>query len=407
MKRGVEARVVAATLLRRVLDEGAFSNVVVRTTTQDMERRDALFVQLLVYTAIRYLGRIDRTIDARVAREIDDVVRSILRIGVAEILFTDGEHHAVVDSAVEATRAFDVPRASGFVNGVLRNVARHGEPPLPDGPSGEALRVGVPEWLYRDLAATYGVDTATDFFEASNLPTRIGVRRRFGDAPGTPAPGIDDAFVLDELAGHRDAIANGDLVVSDPSSTAVGAALDPRPGDRILDLAAAPGGKSAHLFDLVEGQGLIVAMDRHERRAAAAQRRVQRLGAKIQWVVGDAAAPPFGEATFDRVLLDAPCTGLGTLRRRPEIRHRIEESSAAEAGRLQRRMIEAALVLVRPGGRLVYSVCTVTSDETTNVVRGTGSRAPAGLPGAVLDGGLLLAPHLTGSDGMFVAVIDR
>ena len=124
MKRGVEARVVAATLLRRVLDEGAFSNVVVRTMTQDMERRDALFVQFLVYTAIRYLGRIDRTIDARVAREIDDVVRSILRIGVAEILFTDGEHHAVVDSAVEATRAFDVPRASGFVNGVLRNVAR-------------------------------------------------------------------------------------------------------------------------------------------------------------------------------------------------------------------------------------------------------------------------------------------
>ena len=407
MKRGVEARVVAATLLRRVLDEGAYSNVVVRTMTQDMERRDALFVQLLVYTAIRYLGRIDRTIDARVARQIDDVVRSILRIGVAEILFTDGEHHAVVDSAVEATRAFDVPRSSGFVNGVLRNVARHGEPPLPDGPSGEALRVGVPEWLYRDLAATYGVDTATDFFEASNLPTRIGVRRRFGDAPGTPAPGIDDAFVLDELAGHRDAIANGDLVVSDPSSTAVAAALDPRPGDRILDLAAAPGGKSAHLFDLVEGQGLIVAMDRHERRAAAAQRRVQRLGAKIEWVVGDAAAPPFGEASFDRVLLDAPCTGLGTLRRRPEIRHRIEESSAAEAGRLQRRMIEAALVLVRPGGRLVYSVCTVTSDETTNVVRGTGSRAPVGLPGAVLDGGLLLAPHLTGSDGMFVAVIDR
>ena len=407
MKRGVEARVVAATLLRRVLDESAYSNVVVRTMTQDMERRDALFVQLLVYTAIRYLRRIDRAIDARVDRGIDDVVRSILRIGVAEILFTDGEPHAVVDSAVEATRALDIPRASGFVNGVLRNVVRHGEPPLPEGPSGEALRVGVPEWLYRDLADTYGVDTATDFFEASNLPTRIGVRRRFGDAPGIPAPGIDDAFILDELTGHRDAIAKGDLIVSDPSSTAVAAALEPQPGDRILDLAAAPGGKSVHLFDLVGGQGLIVAVDRHERRAAAAQRRVERLGAKIQWVVGDAAAPPFGEASFDRVLLDAPCTGLGTLRRRPEIRHRVEEGSAAEAGRLQRRMIEAALALVRPGGRLVYSVCTVTADETTKVVTGTGSRPPAGLPGAVLDGGLLLAPHLTGSDGMFVAVIDR
>ena len=332
MKRGVEARVVAATLLQRVIDEGAYSNVVVRTGTQDMERRDALFVQLLVYTAIRYLSRIDRTIDQRVSREIDPVVRAILRIGVAEILFTDGEPHAVVDSAVEATRALDVPRASGFVNGVLRNVARHGEPPLPDGPSGEALRVGVPEWLYHDLVSAYGVDTATAFLDASNMPTQIGVRRRSGEPPGTAVRGIDDAFMLDELTGHRDAIASGDLVVSDPSSTAVAAALDPRAGDRILDLAAAPGGKSLHLSDLVGGQGLVVAMDRHGRRAAVARRRTQTLGANIQWVVGDAVAPPFADASFDRVLLDAPCTGLGTLRRRPEIRHRIRRRQCGGSG---------------------------------------------------------------------------
>lgn len=407
MKRGVEARVVAAILLQRILDEGAYSNVVIRTETQDMERRDALFVQLLVYTAIRYLTRIDRTINEHVDREVDDAVRFILRIGVAELLFTDGAPHAVVDSAVEATRFLDVPRASGFVNGVLRTVAREGEQPLPEGPSGEALRVGVPEWLYLDLVNTYGVDGATAFLESSNLPTRIGVRRRSGDVPGRPVRGIQDAFILDELGVHRQAIENGQLVVSDPSSTAVAAALEPEPGDRVLDLAAAPGGKSLHLFDLVRGEGLVVAMDRHERRATAAQRRVRRLGAGIHWVVGDAETPPFGTSSFDRVLLDAPCTGLGTLRRRPEIRHRIGETSAVQAGRLQRRMIETALDLVRPGGRLVYSVCTVTSDETTNVVQGTGSRAPAGLPGLDLGCGLLLAPHLTDSDGMFVAVIDR
>jgi 16S rRNA (cytosine967-C5)-methyltransferase len=394
-------------MLQRTLNEGAYSNVVVRTGTQDLERRDALFVQLLVYTAIRYLARIDRTIDDRASRSIDEVVRSVLRIGVAEIVFTEGEPHAVVDSAVEATRVLGVPRASGFVNAVLRNVVRHGEPPLPDGPAGEALRVGMPEWLYRDLVGVYGVDAATAFFEASNMPTRVGVRRRSGEDPGMPAVGVEDAFILDELTGHRDAIARGDLVVSDPSSTAVAAALDPKPGDRILDVAAAPGGKSLHLYDLVAGRGLVVAMDRHARRAAAAQRRVQRLGADIEWVIGDAAAPPFAEASFDRVLLDAPCTGLGTLRRRPEIRHRIDEGSASEAGRLQRRMIEASLGLVRRGGRLVYSVCTVTREETTMVVDGTGSRAPVGIPGAVLEGGLLLAPHITDSDGMFIAVIDR
>ena len=407
MKRGVEARVIAATILERVLREGAYSNVLVRTATEDLQRRDAVFVQLLVYTAIRYRERIDRTIDALSSRPVDDVVRSVLQIGVAEILFTDGEPHAVVDSAVEATRALDVPRASGFVNGILRNVARSGEPALPEGPAGEALRLGVPEWLYRDLGEAYGVEAAADFFEASNLATRVGVRRRSGGTPGEPVPGVADAYMLDGIAGHRDAIASGAIVVADPSSTAVALAVDPKPGDRVIDLAAAPGGKTLHLWDLMDGDGMVVGMDRHVRRAVTARRRIDRLAEGIRWVIGDAESPPFPEASFDRVLLDAPCTGLGTLRRRPEIRHRIDEASVANAAALQRRMLKAALRLVRPGGRLVYSVCTITPEETVSVVAGTGSRAPDGLPGLALDGGILLGPHLTGSDGMFVAVIDR
>jgi 16S rRNA (cytosine967-C5)-methyltransferase len=127
----------------------------------------------------------------------------------------------------------------------------------------------------------------------------------------------------------------------------------------------------------------------------------------VHWVIGDALQPPFARGSFDRVLLDAPCTGLGTLRRRPEIRHRLDADSAANAGRVQRRMLEAAISLVRPGGRLVYSVCTITPDETVGVVAGIGSRSPESLPGSPLEGGLLLAPHVTGSDGMFIAVVDR
>ena len=407
MKRGVESRVIAATILERVLAEGAYSNVLVRTTTEDMERRDAVFVQLLVYTAIRNLTRIDRTIDARVSRPIDDVVRSVLRIGVAEILFTEGEPHAAVDSAVEATRVLDVPRASGFVNGVLRTVARSGEPPLPEGPEGEALLHGVPPWLHHDLAAAYGPDEARAFFKASNLATRVGVRRRSGEAPGDPVPGIADAYMIDGIAGNRDAIASGRIVVADPSSIAAALALEPQPGDRSVDLAAAPGGKTIHLWDMVGGEGIIVAMDRHARRAMTARRRTDRLTTGIRWVIGDAAQPPFPETSFDRVLLDAPCTGFGTLRRRPEIRHRVDREGVDAAASLQRRMLDAALKLVRPGGRLVYSVCTVTAQETVGVVAGTGSRPPSDLPGLRMEGGILLAPHLTESDGMFIAVIDR
>jgi 16S rRNA (cytosine967-C5)-methyltransferase len=407
MKRGVEARIIAATILERVLGEGAYSNVVVRTATEHLVRRDADFVQLLVYTAIRHLARIDRTIDEHASRPPDDVVLSVLRIGVSEILFTDGEPHAVVDSAVEAIKALDMPRASGFVNGVLRAVVRSGEPALPEGVEGVALRHGVPTWLYRDLADAYGANEAGAFFEASNMATRVGVRRRSGEAPGDPVPGIADAYLIDGIAANRTAIVAGRIVVSDPSSIAVTLALDPRPGDRVIDLAAAPGGKTIHIWDLLNGEGNVIAMDRHARRATVARRRTEHLAASVQWVIGDAARPPFPDAAFDRVLLDAPCTGLGTLRRRPEIRHRVDRDGVAAAAALQRGMLEAALKLVKPGGRLVYSVCTVTPEETVGVVAGTGSRPPADLPGVDLDGGILLGPHITGSDGMFIAVIDR
>ncbi|MEA2009239.1 MAG: RsmB/NOP family class I SAM-dependent RNA methyltransferase, partial [Actinomycetota bacterium] len=262
-------------------------------------------------------------------------------------------------------------------------------------------------WLYEDLSQTYGADSAASFLEASNQPTSVGVRRRRGEAPGEAIAGIEDAYLIDNVVPFRASIASGDLVVADPSSTAVAAALDPQPGDRVLDLAAAPGGKTLHLWDLLGGDGLVVGMDKNPGRVATARRRLDRLGADVRWTIGDALNPPFEPASFDRVLLDAPCTGLGTLRRRPEIRHRLRPESAVESGRIQREMLDAAISLLRPGGRLVYSVCTVTADETTAVVAGTGSHAPEGLPGATIAGGVLLAPHVTGSDGMFVAVFDR
>ena len=407
MKRGVETRIVAATLVQRILDEGAYSNVVVRTGTRDLEHRDGAFVQRLVYATIRYLTRIDRTIRAFASRPVDEVVLPVLRIGVAEILFTDGDGYAAVDSAVEAVRAAGAPRAAGFVNGVLRNVARKGEPDLPPGSAGEALRFGVPVWLYESLVDAHGAEAATAFLQASNQPAKVGVRDRSDIAPGVPVAGVDGAYVIDDVGKYRKEIEDGRLVVSDPSSTAVAAAVDPQPGDRVLDLAAAPGGKTMYLWDLMKGEGMLVAMDRHGRRAASAKRRLDRVGADAHWVIGDAAAPPLRPGTFDRILLDAPCTGLGTLRRRPEIRHRIDETSADRSGRAQRKMLEAAVGLLRPGGRLVYSVCTVTAEETAGVVDGMGAGPPEGFPGMEMAGGILLAPHLTGTDGMFISVIER
>jgi 16S rRNA (cytosine967-C5)-methyltransferase len=189
--------------------------------------------------------------------------------------------------------------------------------------------------------------------------------------------------------------------VQDPASVAVGVALQVQPGDRVLDLAAAPGGKTLQLADA--GAGLLVAVERHPRRLRSARRRLA--GVDVHWVRADATAPPFAAGSFDRILLDAPCSGLGTLRRRPEIRLRADQADVARLAGLQRGMLEAARPLLAPGGILVYSVCTVTPSETTGVVAGLPAAAPVGLPGRRLDGGLLMAPHLTGTDGMFISVI--
>jgi 16S rRNA (cytosine967-C5)-methyltransferase len=408
MKRGVAVRIAAADLLHRVLVEGAYSNIVARTGTRDLDDRDRRRCQRLLYSTIRMLPRVDAVIAAYSTRsDIDETVLDTLRVAVAELLFLDGDAYAVVDGAVEAIRERGMPRAAGFVNGVLRSVARGGEPALPTGAGGDALRLGAPPWLYERLSEFWDPTEAVAFLEASNREAAIGLRERPGGrAPGEPFPGIDGSYLSSDAAAVGEAVASGDAAVVDPASTAVGLAVAARRGDRVVDLAAAPGGKTLHLWDQTGGADGLYAGDRHRRRVVSARRRLDRIGVRIPWVVADAADPPFRAGSFDRVLLDAPCTGLGTLRRRPEIKLKLRRSSPAEAGRDQRRMLEGALQLVRSGGRLVYSVCTVFPEETIDVVAGLGASSPADVPGRPWGDGLLLAPHLTATDGMFIAVIE-
>jgi 16S rRNA (cytosine967-C5)-methyltransferase len=153
---------------------------------------------------------------------------------------------------------------------------------------------------------------------------------------------------------------------------------------------------------LTDAGGKVVALDRSPKRVLRARGRAGEAG----WMIGDAVNPPLEPGRFDRVLLDAPCSGFGTLRRRPEIRHRVSPARVRELADLQRQMLARALSLLAPGGCLVYSVCTVVPAETVEVVKEWGAHPPEGLPGRVWEAGLLLAPHLTGTDGMFIALID-
>ena len=397
---GVEARAAAVLVVHRVLRSGAFSNVAIPQAVEKLEPQDRAFAQFLSFGTLRQLPRIDRVIAGYSQRpRLESFVEDTLRTAVHELLFGDAPSHAVVDSYVEVVKQAGHERAAGYVNGVLRSASRHGEPKLPDGVAGRALDYGVSAWLVEELDAAYGADASAAFFAASQEAPLIGLRRRPGIEPDPDlelVPGIADAY-------YGTVVPDGYLV-QDPASIAVGLSAELRPGERVLDMAAAPGGKSLHLFDIAGGENLVLA-DRHPKRVVRSERRTRKAGCLAPWVIADGRYPPFGPETFDVVVLDSPCTGLGTLRRRPEIRLKVTPSEVARLSALQSQLIEGALSILKPGGRLVYSVCTVTPAETEDIARGFGGVAPNLLPEAALEHGVLLSPDRTGTDGMYISVI--
>lgn len=397
MKFGIAPRLTAARVVGRVVREGAWTQQALAPVTSVLSDIDRKQAEALTFGTIRRLQRVDRGILVAAARELSDIeppVLDALRVATFELWFGRAPTAVAVDTGVEVVRSIS-GRAAGFANAVLRRLAA-GEPDLGTGVAARSLELGLPAWVVEDLDEAWGEEETALFAAASLSDAPVSVRHRPGTPmpEGSPVPGLPDAFVIEpgRLGTHP---------LQDPSSVAVGHAVGARPGDLVADLAAAPGGKTMHLVDSTGGRG-VVAIDNSPKRVLRASRRAP----EAFWMVGDALSPSLKSATFDRVLLDAPCSGLGTLRRRPEIRHRVTRARVEELADLQKRMLEAALGLVRVGGRLVYSVCTVVPAETVEVVDGLGARPPEELPGRVWGDGLLLAPHLTGTDGMFIAVIE-
>ena len=394
MKPGVQARREAATAVGRILRSGAYSNRLVDMST--LSQQDSDQFRFLTYTTLRHLKRIDEVVEDFSKRKIpklDGEVADVLRVAVAELLYGRAPAHAVVDSAVESIKSGKRGKASGFVNGVLRAIVRDRDRLLPPiDPRSE-----YPEWMVEKLDAQWESSEVEAFLSASLADAPRQVRAR-------PGRGTDGLSVIEAIPGAYEWVAGGELpegfVVQDAASVAVGNAVPLHPGDLVLDMAAAPGGKAAHMRDR---GARVVATDRNRRRVVDGRKRWP----EIDWVVADGLDAPFKPGSFDHVLLDAPCSGLGTMRRRPEVRYRADRRSIVELGRRQRSMLDIALTLVRPGGTITYSVCTVTSEETVDVVADLPAEAPHGVPGKPWGNGLLLAPHLTGTDGMFISIVRR
>jgi len=388
MSDPLQARHLAAETVGRVMRDGAFSNVLVDTQTAALSPRDAARVKALTYGVLRRVERVDSAIENGAGRSLTSVDVALLdrlRVSTFELLYSDLAQPIVVSAGVDLVREIQ-PKAAGFANAVLRRVAEGGR-------ESEAA-LDLPQWLMQSLESAWGAVEAHQFAVASaSEPERVVRGRPGASGVGEEFPGIPGAF----------AVAPGPIpdatTVQDAASIAVGNAVAAEPGMRVIDLAAAPGGKTAHLLDQTGETGLVIAADSHRRRVSDARHRVP--GA--HWVVADANTLPFRGASFDRVLLDAPCSGLGTLRRRPEIRFRVTEAEVERLAIAQKAMLEKAIELLARGGLLVYSVCTVTPEETIQIVEGMGFE-PATGPGIVWGNGRLLAPHITGTDGMFVAL---
>ena len=356
------ARKVAYDALRRIESQGAYANIVVPAALAGdrLSSADRRFVTDLVYGTTRMRRACDATVDRFVLTPPDDATRTLLRLGAYQLVFAGVAPHAAVGETV----ALAPKRVRGFVNAVLRKVAAS----QPEWPS-EAARLSVPDWIHERFVSELG-----------ELDGRLALER------------MNEAPPVSERA---------DGYVQDLSSQWVAAAVEARPGERVLDLCAAPGGKATAMA--TDG-AFVVAADIRPSRCRLVAENVARLGSFVGVVVADGRHPPFAADRFDAVLIDAPCSGLGALRRRPDARWRISADDVTELAVLQAELISAAAPLVRPGGRLVYSVCTLTAAESIDHSVPDGfdvdsSEPPAGTWRRYGSGWRVL-PHDADTDGM-------
>jgi 16S rRNA (cytosine967-C5)-methyltransferase len=364
------ARKAAYDTVLRVFERDAYADRAFPTAASGLDSRDRALAQRLAFGTIQRVRTLDHGIEAigrRPVRKLDPPVRAALRLGAYQLAFTDVAVHAAVNESVELIRAAGLARAVSFGNAIMRRLSlglRDLVQALPDGtPEEAALRHSYPDWVAELWFRELGRDEALALMAAQNEPLETVVRvnrRKPGPVEGFPDPELPDALHVERV--DEEALAAGLIWPQSRGSQLAGLCVGSREDERVLDLCAAPGGKATQLA------GEIVAVEKHPGRARQLQENCERLGAKnVRVVNADALALPEELRDFDRVLVDAPCSGLGVLASRPDLRWR-----AQPLPDLQRGLLRVAAERVRPGGTILYSVCTINSEENEAVVDASG-----------------------------------
>jgi 16S rRNA (cytosine967-C5)-methyltransferase len=371
--------------VRRCFEQGAYADRALQTEARDLDARDRSLAMRLAYGAIQRRATLDHMIERLAERPVarlDPPLLAALRLGLYELLYTGGApDRAVVSDAVELAKG-NARSGHGLVNAILRRAAREGSDALradlrDDTPEHAAVMHSHPHWIARLWWEQLGAEDARAAMAADNEPGEVALRvntlhadpvalaRELG-VPTHTDPELGEALVLDgpfDLHGSP-AWRAGSIVAQSRAAMLVAHALDPQPGERVLDLCAAPGGKSTHLAALMGDEGEVLAVERNPARAKELGETARRLHASsVRVQLSDATLPrPEGEL-FDRVLVDPPCSGLGTLQARADLRWRVTPRQLAEMSVVQATILAAAARALRPGGVLVYSTCTISAVE--------------------------------------------
>jgi 16S rRNA (cytosine967-C5)-methyltransferase len=364
------ARRAAYDTVLRVFEQDAYADRAFPTAAGGLDPRDRALAQRLAFGTIQRVRTLDHgieTIGRRPVRKLDPPVRAALRLGAYQLAFTEVAVHAAVKESVELVREAGLGRAVSFANAVLRRLSlglrELVEALREETPEQAALRHSYPDWVAETWWRELGREDALALMEAQNEPLETVVRvnrRKSGRVEGERDPELPDALHVDRV--DEDELAAGLIWPQSRGSQLAGSCVGSREGERVLDLGAAPGGKATQVA------GEVVAVEKHPGRARQLQENCERMGAtNVQVVNADALALPEELRGFDHVLVDAPCSGLGVLASRPDLRWR-----AHPLPELQRDLLAVAAERTRPGGRILYSVCTINSEENEAVVDATG-----------------------------------
>ena len=392
------ARLAAYDVVRRVFEEDAYADRALRSASAGLDDRDRALARQLAFGTVQRARTLDHAIETlgkRPVRKLDGPVRDALRLGAFQLGYLDGvPRYAAVNESVELVRRARLASAVPFANAVLRRVAEGIEgllAALPEGP----LKHSYPDWIWDVWRRDLGEEDALALMRAQNEPPETVVRLVRGELEGEPTeiPGAWRVPRVDDRA-----LADGRIWPQSRGSQLAGLAVGSQAGERVLDLCAAPGGKTAMLA------GEVTAVEVNESRARELEENLRRVGRDdVRVVHADGRSLPSELTGFDRALVDAPCSGLGVLAARPDLRWRSQPLPE-----LQLELLRAAAERVRAGGTIVYSVCTVNADESEAVIDASGLevepiREWPQFAHRTRPEFLQTLPHVHGTSGFFVA----